>query len=132
MSRAFWLGVAAYVVPSFVIAYPWHLTVFAPAYHALAIYRDDVIVPFGLLSMLIQGVAFSWFYPRIFAERRSVLRNGLAYGLMIGLLSWSFTTLAVAAKNVMASVPSYLALETGFTLLQFVVVGPLIALAHRN
>lgn len=25
MSRAFWLGVAAYVVPSFGIAHPWHL-----------------------------------------------------------------------------------------------------------
>ena len=41
------------------------------------------------------------------------MRNGLAYGLAIGLLSWSFTTLAVAAKNVMTSVPIYLALETG-------------------
>jgi hypothetical protein len=41
-------------------------------------YRDDVIVPFGLLSMLIQGVAFYWVYPRVFAARRSVLRNGLA------------------------------------------------------
>jgi hypothetical protein len=80
MSRAFWLGVAAYVVPSFVIAYPWHLTVFAPAYRALAMYRDDVIVPFGLLSMLIQGVAFSWAYPRLFTERRSVVWSGLAYG----------------------------------------------------
>jgi len=128
MSRAFWLGVVAYLVPSFVIAYPWHLTVFAPAYRELAMYRDDVIVPFGLLSMVIQGAAFSWVYPRVFAEHRSVLRNGL----MFGLLSWSFTTLAVAAKNVMTSVPIYLALETGFTLLQFVVVGPLIALAHRS
>ena len=133
MSRAFWLGVAAYVVPSFVIAYPWHLTVFAPAYHALAIYRDDVIVPFGLLSMLIQGVIFSLAYPRFFPDRGSlVLRPGLVYGAGLAILSWSFTTLAVAAKNVMTSVPSYLALETGFTLLQFVVVGPLIALAHRN
>lgn len=132
MSRAFWLGVAAYVVPSFIIAYPWHLMVFGPAYRELAVYRDDVIVPFGLLSMLIEGVAFSWVYPHIFAGRRSVLRNGFAYGLMIGLLSWSFTTLAVAAKNVMTSVPIYLALETAFTLFQFAVVGPLIALAHRS
>jgi hypothetical protein len=44
MSRAFWLGVVAYVVPSFAIAYPAP-DGFAPAYHALAIYRDDVIVP---------------------------------------------------------------------------------------
>jgi len=132
MSRAFWLGVVAYVVPSFAIAYPWHLTVFAPAYRELAMYRDDVIVPFGLLSMLIQGAAFSFVYPHVFDDRSAVLRNGLIYGLATGLLSWSFTTLAVAAKNVMTSVPTYLALETGFTMLQFVIVGPLIAVAHRK
>jgi hypothetical protein len=131
LTRGFWLGFAAYVAPSFPIAYVWHLVAFAPAYHDLAMYRDDVIVPFGLLSMLIQGAAFSWVYPRAFSDRSAVLRNGLLYGLALALLSWSFTTLAVAAKNVMTSVPTYLALETGFTLVQFAVAGPLIALAHR-
>jgi hypothetical protein len=52
--------------------------------------------------------------------------------LALAVLSWSFTTLAVAAKNIMGSVPLYVELETGFTLLQFAIVGPLIALAHRN
>jgi hypothetical protein len=47
-------------------------------------------------------------------------------------VSWSYTTLAVAAKNVMTSVPTYMALETGFTLVQFAVVGPLIAFAYRR
>jgi hypothetical protein len=32
----------------------------------------------------------------------------------------------------MISVPTYLALETGFTIVQFAVVGPLIALANRD
>ncbi len=132
MSRAFWLGLAAYVVPTFPIAYLWHLSLLAPAYRDLAIYRSDVIVPLGLASMLIQGAAFSYAYPRLFADRRNILRNGLFYGVAVGLLSWSFTTLAVAAKNVMTSVPTYVMLETGFTLLQFIVVGPLIALAHRK
>lgn len=132
MITPFWLGLAAYVVPTFPIAYVWHLAVFAPAYRELEIYRSDVIVPFGLASMLIQGAAFSFVYPRLFADRHAILRNGLIYGLAIGLLSWSFTTLAVAAKNVMTSVPAYVMLETGFTLLQFIVVGPLIALAHRK
>src|SRR5258708_40019474 len=77
-SRAFWLGVVVYMVPSFVIAYPWHLTVFAATYKELGISRDDVIVPFGLLSMLIQGVAFSFAYPRAFADRRSFLRTAPA------------------------------------------------------
>ena len=131
--RSFWLGVAAYLVPTFPIAYVWHLVLFAPAYDALGIYRPDPIIPFGFASMVIQGVIFSWAYPRLFPARGSgIFRPGLAYGLGLALLSWSFTTLAVAAKNIMSSVPIYLLLETGFTLLQFAIVGPLIALAHRN
>jgi hypothetical protein len=131
-ARAFWLGVAAYVLPTFPIGYVWHLVAFAPTYRDLGIYRDDVIIPLGLLSMFIQGIAFSWVYPRAFSVRSAVIRNGLTYGLALALLSWSFTTLAVGAKNVMTSVPIYVALETSFTLLQFAIVGPLIALAHRN
>jgi hypothetical protein len=131
-ARAFWLGLAAYIVPSFPIAYVWHLVAFAPLYHNLAMYRDDVIVPFGLLSMALQGAVFSWVYPRAFADHSAWFCNGLRYGLALAVLSWSFTTLAVAAKNVMTSVPVYMLLETGFTLVQFAVVGPLIALAYRN
>lgn len=132
LTPRFWLGFAAYVVPSFPIAYIWHLVAFAPVYHDLAMYRADVITPFGLLSMFIQGAAFSVVYPRVFSDRGRLLRNGLLYGLALALLSWSFTTLAVAAKNVMTSVPTYMVLETGFTLVQFAIVGPLIALAYRE
>jgi hypothetical protein len=132
-ARSFWLGVAAYLVPSFPIAYLWHLVLLAPAYDALGIYRPDPIIPFGFASMLIQALAFSWAYPRLFPARGSaILKPGLAYGLALAILSWSFTTLAVAAKNIMTSVPTYVELETGFTLLQFLIVGPLIALAYRN
>jgi hypothetical protein len=131
--RGFWLAVAAYLVPTFPIAYVWHLVWLAPSYDALGIYRPDPIIPFGLISMLIQGVIFSLAYPRFFPDRGSlVLRPGLIYGAGLAILSWSFTTLAVAAKNIMGSVPTYIALETGFTVLQFVVVGPLIALAYRR
>jgi hypothetical protein len=43
------------------------------------------------------------------------------------VLSWSFTTLAVTAKNIMASVPDYLLIETAFTVVQWIMVGPLTA-----
>ena len=132
-ARGFWLGVAAYLVPSFPIAFVWHLVLFEQQYHALKIYRDDPIIPFGLATMIVQGVIFSWIFPRVFAPGRgSVLKDGLLYGLGAGLLSWSFTTLAVAAKHPMTSIPDYVLLETAFTILQFAVVGPLIALAWRR
>jgi len=124
---------AAYLVPSFPIAFVWHLLLFEPNYHALRIYRDDPIIPFGLASMVIQSIVFSWVFPRLFANHSgSVLKNGLLYGFGLGLLSWSFTTLAVAAKHPMSSISDYVVLETGFTVLQFLIVGPLIALAHRS
>jgi hypothetical protein len=129
----FWFGVAAYLAPTFPIAYVWHLVLFAPAYEGLGIYRPDPIIPFGFASMVIQGALFSWAYPRLFPARGgAIFQPGLTYGLALAVLSWSFTTLAVAAKNVMVSVPLYVELETGFTLLQFAIVGPLIALAHRK
>src|SRR6266702_6120631 len=132
-SRGFWLGMAAYLVPTFPIAFVWHLVLFEPQYHALRIYRADPIIPFGFASMIVQGFIFSWVFPRIFAGNRgSIFRNGLLYGLGAGLLSWSFTTLAVAAKHPMASIPDFVLLETAFTILQFLIIGPLIALAYRN
>src|SRR6266849_2734774 len=48
--RSFWLGMAAYLAPTFPIAFIWHLVLFEPNYHALQIYRADPIIPFGLFS----------------------------------------------------------------------------------
>jgi hypothetical protein len=48
------------------------------------------------------------------------------------LLAWSYAVLAVAAKIDMNSTPDFLALETGWTVLQFAVTMPLLALVHRK
>jgi len=124
------LAVIAYLVPTFVLGFVWHLVLFEDYYNALAIYRHDIIIPFGFLSMLIQAAIFAWIYEKAFAHRRGTfLSRAFAYGALGAVLSWSFTTLAVAAKNVMASVPNYLLIETGFTCVQWLMVGPLTALA---
>ena len=131
MNQRFLYGMLAYVVPTFTIAYLWHLVVFAHRYEALAIYRDEVIVPFGFVTILIQGGLFAWAYPRLFGGG-SVLADGLRYGVAAGLLSWTFTTLAVAAKFPMTSIADFVLLETSFTALQFAVVGPLTAWTFRR
>jgi hypothetical protein len=126
----FLLAVLAYVVPTFALGFVWHLVLFERYYTALAIYRSDIIIPFGLLSMLIQAVMFAWVYDRAFAQRNGpLLLRAMTYGTFGAALSWSFTTLAVAAKNIMTSVPDYLMIETAFTVVQWVMVGPLTALA---
>jgi hypothetical protein len=120
----------AYVVPSFILGLVWHLFLFDAYYQRLEIYRPDIIVPFGLVSMLIQASVFAWLFDKAFARRPGTwLSRGLTYAAVGGILSWSFTTLAVAAKNVMTSVPDYLLIESAFTIAQWIIVGPLTALA---
>ncbi|MDQ2643472.1 MAG: hypothetical protein M3020_06645 [Myxococcota bacterium] len=132
MSRRIVLGAVCYLVPTFALGFIWHLVAFKGYYDALAMYRKDVIVPFGLLAMSIQAALFAWIYARTFAGWSDRSRRALAYAAFGAALSWSFTTIAVAAKNVMSSVPDYLLIETGFTLVQWAIVGPLTASALRH
>jgi len=133
MKKPFWLAFLAYVVPTFATGFVWHLVAFHDAYARLGIYRPDPIIPFGLGSMLVQAACFAWAYPRLFSTARADWRRSAAWtGLFFGGLSWSFTSIAVAAKHPMSSVPDYLAIETAYTAVQFLVVAPLMALAWRE
>ena len=133
MTRSFPLAVAAYVLPTFPLGYGWHLVAFAARYAELGLYRAEVIIPLGLTAMLIQGVIFAAVYPRLVSTRRADwVRSAARFGGVAAVLAWSFTTLPVAAKYQMTSVPQFLLLETGFTLLHFAVVSPLIALVYRQ
>jgi ABC-type sugar transport system permease subunit len=133
MKMRFGLGVLAYLVPTFALGFVWHLVLFEGYYQHLAIYRKDIIIPFGFLSMIFQAFIFAWIYQQAFAERNGgLMARGLRYAAVGAILSWSFTTLAVAAKNVMTSVPDYLAIETAFTAVQWIMVGPLTSLAFAR
>jgi len=127
------LGVLAYLAPTSALGFVWHLILFHGYYERLAIYRKDIIIPFGFLSMLIQAFLFAWLYQQAFAQHNGgLLSRGVTYAAFGAALSWSFTTLAVAAKNVMTSVPDYLVIETAFTVVQWIMVGPLTALAFAR
>lgn len=133
MNRRFGLSFAAYVVPTFPLGYFWHLVTFHEVYERLQIYREDVVIPLGLASMAIQAAVYAWLYPRLFDTRRDRWwRAALGFGAMFAAFQWSLTVLPVAAKHVMISVPTFLMVETAFTLAQFAVVAPLIALANRD
>jgi hypothetical protein len=133
MKKSFWLGVLAYLLPTFPLGYAWHLVTFHEAYERLALYRAQVIIPLGLASMCIQAIFFAWAYPRLFSTRREDwLASAAKFAVVFGTLAWSFTTLPVAAKYNMTSVAEFLKLETAFTAVQFIVVAPLMALSFRG
>jgi hypothetical protein len=130
MRRSFILTLLAYLVPTFLLGYIWHLQLFAGTYQDLGVYRPDVIIPFGFLSMLVQGSIFALVYPRLM-RRPGALASGLRFAAGAALLSWTFTTLAVAAKHPMTSVSVFVLIETAFTIVQFLLIGPFLALASR-
>ncbi len=130
MTKRYLLLILAYVVPTFLLGFVWHLVLFDSYYKELGIYREHPIIPFGFGSMLLQAALFAWLYPRVVARPES-LTDGVKFAAVAALLSWSFTTLAVAAKQPMTSIPGFMAIETGFTIVQFLLVGPLWALAAR-
>lgn len=133
MKKRFWIAVLAYILPTFPLGYMWHLVTFKDAYDRLDLYRADVIIPLGLTSMLIQSAVFAWAYPRLFSTRREDwLTSALRFGGLFAVLAWSFTTLPVAAKYQMSSVADFFMLETSFTILQFAIIAPLVALAYRG
>ena len=77
--------------------------------------------------MVIQGVCFALVYDALFAPMAGWLAAAAAYAVFGAVFSWSFTTLAVAAKSRMTSIRDYMAIETAFTAIQWVVVAAITA-----
>ena len=71
MSKRYIPGILAYLVPTFALGFVWHLVLFKDYYDSLAIYRTDIIIPLGFLSMFVQSVLFAWLYDRMFATASS-------------------------------------------------------------
>jgi hypothetical protein len=132
MTMAFWWAVLAYLIPTFPLGYFWHLKMFRTRYEALAIYRQAVIIPLGLASMVVQALLYAWLFPRLFdTAHHAWLASATGFGAVFGLLAWSLAVLPVAAKYRMSSVRQFIQLETAFTIVHYAIVSPLIALAWR-
>jgi hydrogenase-4 membrane subunit HyfE len=125
------LAVLAYVLPTFPLGYFWHLTVFADYYKSLDVYRDDIVIPFGVISMLIQGIVWSIIYERMFAGE-SIAKGAVKFAALAFPLAWSFMALAVSAKHRMSSAGGYLLIETAFILVHYAIVSPLIAAVYAR
>jgi len=91
MKIRFGLGVMAYLAPTFALGFVWRLMLFNAYYERLAIYRQDIIIPFGFLSMLMQAFLFAWVYQRAFAERNARLCTCATESNGRRITSWRFS-----------------------------------------
>src|SRR6267378_1978801 len=125
------LAILAYVVATFGTQAPSHFLVFAHHYAAVTYIRKETLFQFGVLAMLIQGVVLSVLYAR-FAGGRNTMKNALGFSWLMGAFLVSYTAFAEAAKYMVPSVASWIAVELAVGLVQFTVFGLLLGLIYRE
>ena len=132
MKRKTWLlGALAYLLVTFPLAFVWHLVIFKDTYQWLGMYREDPSVPLGFLVILLQGLLLSYAFP-LFYRNGSSLKQGLKFGLFMGAFLWSSQVVAAAAKHEVASVSTWLAIESTYFLVQFTLVGLALGLVYAR
>jgi hypothetical protein len=125
------LAILVYVLPTFPLGYLWHLTILADYYKNLHVYREDIIIPFGILAMLVQGVIWSIVYERLFAGE-PILKGAVRFASLACPLTWSYMVIAAGAKHQMSSVSGFVLIESAFVLVHFAIVSPLIATVYAR
>ncbi|MCA9038850.1 MAG: hypothetical protein KDA65_00745 [Planctomycetaceae bacterium] len=126
------LGTLLYLVVTFPLAYCWHLVFFKETYDQIGyINREEPIIAFGFLSILLQGILLSILYPWLCAGK-SVLGGALKFLLLMGGYHWTMHVLAAAAKQNIEPLPTWFALETGYLTIQFTLGGLILAMIYRK
>ncbi|OYP30355.1 hypothetical protein [Rhodopirellula sp. MGV] len=125
-------GTIGYLLIVFPLAYVWHLVAFESTYRELGYFsREEPIVAFGFVSVVLQGVLLSFLYPLI-CRTSSVLANLFLFVLVMGGYHWTVHVLAEAAKHPIEPLSTWFALESAYLLIQFASTGLLFAVVHRS
>lgn len=113
----------AYIVVTFVIAAGWHLVLFQGLYDELGIFtRKEPLIHLGVISMILQGLVLAYVYPLGY-QGGDPVKEGLRFGLLMGIFMGSNAVFAEAGKNEVSSLSTWLALESVYYLLQSGLVG---------
>jgi hypothetical protein len=118
------IGLVAYVILTFVIAYSWNMVLFRENYLALASssLRSAPIIQLGLITILLEGLALSIIFS-IYYKGGNPLTEGLLLGLLVGIFSVAYAGLTVPAKFVIDPIWKYTILELSFGIIHFGLAG---------
>ncbi len=125
------LTVAVYVVATFAVQATSHFVVNVEHYAQLTYARKDPILPFGVVSMLVQGSVMAFLYPRLEGAGKSIL-HAVTFAWLMGAFLVSYIALGEAGKYAVPSVGAWLAVESAAGLAQFTLFGLLLGLIHRR
>lgn len=122
MKKKFILSVLAFFVVTMMVAYPWHMVFFHDKYLAMGAFtRGQPIMPFGMLSVILQGIVFAYFYPLYYRHKGGGHPTGIGiqFGLFLGLTVYTVMVFSTAAKFKIEPVLDFVLLGTAFQFIQF-------------
>lgn len=130
--ETFLFGAVAYPVIVFPLAILWHLVLFKETYDTLAyISREEPIIAFGLLSMVIQGLVLSYCYP-FFQRGGGKLGEALRFSVVMWLFLGSSHVIAETAKHPVEPLAIWFVIEPAYLAIQFGLVGLALAWIYRR
>lgn len=118
MITLIFFGTLTYIVPTFIIAYFWHLKWFKKHYEIWDYAGGNPSPPLGLASMLVQGVILSGLYAWAPINHSSLIAGASFIG-SLAIFHWSIHVIAAMAKNPRMRNLKYLMIETLFLSIQF-------------
>lgn len=128
----FVLTAFAYIIPTMILGYTWHLIFFKDLYDSIGIYnRTEPIIPLGFASMIVQGLIVAYLLP-FYVKGNYTFARAIKYSLLMGLFLFSVSTLANAAKINVSDMQTWLLIQIGYTVLQFGIVGILIGIVNKR
>ncbi len=125
------LAILAFAIITLPLGWFWHLEIFSAYYGELQVYRDDILIEFGVLSMLIQGAVYSYIYSRLFAGE-PIIGGALKFMALAIPLALSYSVFVIGAKHHMSSPMNFTIIETAFVFIHYIISAPLIAWVHRK
>jgi len=127
----FALAFLAFVAPTLLVGFGWKYGIFREQYAALEMHREDISMLLAFGSLFTQGAFWAYVSARLAGTGSWWWRTRRLFVLAFPL-GWSFGVCMVGAKHVMTSTRDFVLLETGFTLVMYLVVCPLIAAADAG
>ena len=122
---------AGYVIIVFPLALGWHVCLFREKYEGFGYFAGDPNIPVGLATIIIQGLVLALIYPLFHTGRTGFARAFQFAGLM-GLFFWTSHVLALVAKQNVPNAAGFVAMETGYLVVQFSVFAVLLGLIYRG
>lgn len=111
-------GTFAYVIPTFILAYVWHLKLFRKRYEIWDYAGGEPSPPLGLASMVVQGIVISSLYQWA-PINHSSLKSAFLFIGTFAIFHWSIHVIAAMAKNPKLRNVTYFLMETFYLFLQF-------------